>query len=126
MAITSLGTRTFNNVFEWISFDPIMLERDKVFALLIVINSGDPSLLYSSFNVRSINIFDTMDSATSNILSSFTYDTGVQFFPYQSWRGYDRLENTIFQVRREPFYAELSGISGATVELRIDPDFRLD
>lgn len=125
MAITSLGSQSFTSNFNWQSFNPIQLDRDSTFALLFTVTSPDPSLVYSSFAIRTINIFDSGDSGTSFTLASFTYDSETQFFPYQSWRGYDRNEDTIFQVRREPFFSDLSGLSGSTVELLIDPAFTL-
>lgn len=126
MALTSLGTRDFVNLFTWISYDPVVLNRNAVFALYLRITSPDPGLLYSKFLVRAVNTWRNGETVNTNVLAEFVYDSNSAYFPYTSWTRINQNVATVFEVKREPFYSDLANLSAATVQLQIDPAEQLD
>lgn len=121
MVLTSLGTQVLDLPYAWTSFQAIDLSSARQYLLEVAMTSQLPDLIYSNFIFRYRYPDSRNVVAASPELGVLSFDSGLQMMPFTIPRLLANSGALIIQVRRVPYYSQLSSLASVECELFIDP-----
>lgn len=121
MVLTSLGTQVLDLPYAWTSFQAINLSNARQYLLEVVMASQSPDLIYSNFIFRYRYPDSRNVVAASPELGFLSFDSGLQMMPFTIPRLLANSGDLIIQVKRVPYYSQLSSLASVECELFIDP-----